>query len=57
MRTDNELADLFLTDVHKYHPKIGKYIALYAEHSDRFRFISSSGGMGSDISPIYWSMV
>lgn len=49
VRTENELADLFLTDELKHHPKIGKYNAIYAGYSNEFRLTSSSGGMGTYI--------
>lgn len=49
VRTENELAELFLTDAKKHHSKIGKYNAIYAGHSNEFRLTSSSGGMGTYI--------
>lgn len=50
VRTENELADLFLTEAQEHHPKIGKYNAIYAGYSNEFRLSSSSGGMGTYIS-------
>ena len=49
VRTENELAELFLTDAKEHHSKIGKYNALYAGHSNEFRLTSSSGGIGTYI--------
>ncbi|WP_417371871.1 Coenzyme F420 hydrogenase/dehydrogenase, beta subunit C-terminal domain [Gelidibacter japonicus] len=49
VETEFELADLFLNDTQKKHPKIGKYSAIYAGYADEFRLSSSSGGMGTYI--------
>lgn len=49
IRTENELADLFLTDKQKHHPKIGKFNAIYAGYAKEFRLSSSSGGMATYI--------
>jgi coenzyme F420-reducing hydrogenase beta subunit len=49
VRTENELADLFLTNVPNFHPKIGKYYDTYVGYSNEFRLTSSSGGLASYI--------
>ena len=49
VRTENELADLYLTDGQRHHPQIGIYNAIYAGHSNEFRLSSSSGGIGTYI--------
>lgn len=49
VRTENELGDIYLTTAPSHHPKIGKYNAIYAGHSNEFRLTSSSGGMGTYI--------
>jgi coenzyme F420 hydrogenase subunit beta len=46
-KTENEIADIFLTDSTKIDPKIGKYVGIYAGYSDKFRLASSSGGVGT----------
>lgn len=49
VRTENELAKLFLMDVPKNHSKIGIYSAIYAGYAKDFRLTSSSGGMATYI--------
>lgn len=49
VRTENELGELFLSDVPKHHPKIGRYSSIYAGYSNEFRLTSSSGGIGTFI--------
>ena len=49
VRTENELADLFLTGAPNFHPKIGKYYDTYVGYSNEFRLTSSSGGLASYI--------
>ena len=49
VKTENELADIFLIDSPKKEPKIGKYSSLYAGFSNEFRLTSSSGGIASFI--------
>jgi coenzyme F420 hydrogenase subunit beta len=49
VETEFELADIFLNNSQKSHPKIGKYNAIYAGYSNEFRLSSSSGGMGTYI--------
>jgi len=49
VRTENELAGLFLGDTTNYHFKIGRYIDIYAGYADEFRSTSSSGGIATYI--------
>ncbi|EKT54124.1 Coenzyme F420 hydrogenase/dehydrogenase, beta subunit C-terminal domain [Providencia burhodogranariea] len=47
VKTENEIADLFLKENTHEHPKIGHYIGLYAGHSIKHRLTSSSGGIAT----------
>lgn len=47
VKTENELADLFLGDATNLHPKIGRYTNIYVGYSDEFRLTSSSGGLAT----------
>jgi len=49
VKTENELAELFLNDATLNHPKIGKYLSIYAGYSEEFRLTSSSGGIATFI--------
>jgi len=49
LRTENEISELFLQSTGKYHPKIGKYIGIYAGYSKKYRLSSSSGGIATYI--------
>jgi coenzyme F420 hydrogenase subunit beta len=49
VKTENELAELVLNDATYYHPKIGKYLSIYAGYSKEFRLTSSSGGIATFI--------
>jgi len=49
VKTENELAELVLKDATLYHPKIGKYLGIYAGYSEEFRLTSSSGGIATFI--------
>lgn len=49
VKTENELAELILNDATNYHPKIGKYLGIYAGYSEEFRLTSSSGGIATFI--------
>lgn len=49
VRTENELADLFMNDAPNRHPKVGKYINTYVGYSEQYRLSSSSGGMATYI--------
>lgn len=47
VKTEDELANIFLNKAPNYHPKIGKYFGLYAGYSSEFRMSSSSGGIAT----------
>ena len=47
VRTEDELANLFLKDAPNHHPKVGRYYNTYAGYSERFRLTSSSGGLAT----------
>ncbi len=47
VKTEDELANIFLNKAPNYHPKIGKYYGLYAGYSSEFRMSSSSGGIAT----------
>ncbi len=47
VKTENEIAELFLTDTKNYHPKIGRYEGIYAGYANEFRLTSSSGGIAT----------
>lgn len=47
VRTENEIADIFLKDASHHHPKIGRYTDLYVGYADGFRKKSSSGGIAT----------
>lgn len=47
VKTENEIAELILKEKKQYHPKIGKYINIYAGYSNQFRLTSSSGGIAT----------
>lgn len=49
VRTENELADLFMNDAPNRHPKVGKYINTYVGYSEQYRLSSSSGGLATYI--------
>lgn len=49
VRTENEIADRFLTTTQEHHPKIGKYNEIYAGYANEFRLTSSSGGLATYI--------
>lgn len=44
---EDQLSKVFKTDEVKYHPKLGKYVGIYAGYSKDFRLTSSSGGMAT----------
>jgi len=50
VRTENEIAELFLDSATDHHQKIGKFNNIYAGYSKEFRLSSSSGGLGTYIS-------
>ncbi len=47
VHTENQLADYFLHENTQHHPKIGKFINIYAGYSNKFRLSSSSGGIAT----------
>ena len=47
IKTENEIADIFLEDATLSHPQIGKYLGIYAGYSEEFRLTSSSGGIAT----------
>lgn len=47
VKTENEIAKLFLKDAPDEHPKIGKYFSIYAGYAPEFRLSSSSGGLAT----------
>jgi coenzyme F420-reducing hydrogenase beta subunit len=49
VETENELANIYLTDTTSFHPKIGKYHNIYVGHAEKFRMTSSSGGVATFI--------
>lgn len=49
VKTEDELANIFLNEAPNQHPKIGKYYGLYAGYSNEFRMTSSSGGIATYI--------
>lgn len=49
VKTENELANIFLNEAPNHHPMIGKYYGLYAGYSNEFRMTSSSGGIATYI--------
>ena len=49
VKTEDELANIYLNEAPNYHPKIGKYYGLYAGYSNEFRITSSSGGIATYI--------
>ena len=49
IRTENEIADIFLTNTEQKHPKIGHYNNIYAGYSKQFRLEGSSGGIATYI--------
>lgn len=49
VRTENEIAGLFLNNANQFHQRIGKYINVFAGYSNEFRLTSSSGGLGTYI--------
>ena len=47
VRTENELAQIYLKESDKNHPKIGRYKNIYAGYSKEYRLTSSSGGIAT----------
>lgn len=49
VRTEDELANIFLKDAPNYHSKVGRYFNTYVGYSEVFRLTSSSGGLATYI--------
>lgn len=49
VKTEDELAELFLPTAKEHLQKIGKYTGIYAGYSSDYRLSSSSGGLGTYI--------
>lgn len=47
VRTENELAEIFIKDAFNHHSNAGKYIDTYVGYSEQFRLTSSSGGIAT----------
>ncbi|WP_430974581.1 Coenzyme F420 hydrogenase/dehydrogenase, beta subunit C-terminal domain [Sunxiuqinia rutila] len=47
VKTEIEIAEIFLKASPSYHPKIGKYHGIYAGYSKQYRLTSSSGGIAT----------
>lgn len=47
VRTEDELANLFLKKAPNFHPKVGKYYNTYVGYSEQYRLTSSSGGLAT----------
>lgn len=49
VRTENEIANIFLKDALNRHPKVGHYYNTYVGYSNKYRLTSSSGGLATYI--------
>lgn len=49
IKSEDDLAEMFLPNTEHTHKKIGKYNGIYAGYSNEFRLSSSSGGMATYI--------
>lgn len=47
VKTENELAEIYLKEATSFHPKVGKYENIYAGYANEFRATSSSGGLAT----------
>lgn len=47
VRTENEIANIFLNDAPNRHLRVGHYYNTYVGYSNRYRLTSSSGGMAT----------
>ncbi len=47
VKTENELADLYLNSTSQFHQQIGRYNGIYAGYAKEFRLTSSSGGIAT----------
>lgn len=48
-KDEDKLAEIYLQDATKHHPKIGRYESIYAGYSKKYRATSSSGGIATYI--------
>lgn len=48
-KDEDKLAEIFLKNASKHHPKIGRYEEIYAGYSKKYRTTSSSGGIATYI--------
>jgi coenzyme F420-reducing hydrogenase beta subunit len=46
-KDEDKLAEIYLQDASKHHPKIGRYEGIYAGYSKKYRATSSSGGIAT----------
>ena len=49
VKTENEIAELFLKNTKNKHPKVGHYNNVYTGYSKKYRLTSSSGGLATYI--------
>lgn len=49
VRTEDELANIYLKDAPNYHSRVGRYYNTYVGYSEHFRLTSSSGGLATYI--------
>ena len=49
VKTENELADIYLKDATLFHRQVGKYLGIYVGYAEEFRLTSSSGGIATYI--------
>lgn len=47
VRTENEIADIFLNDAPNHHKRVGKFYNTYVGYSNKYRLTSSSGGLAT----------
>ena len=47
VRTENEIAKIFLNDAPNRHLRVGHYYSTYVGYSNKYRLTSSSGGMAT----------
>lgn len=47
VRTENEIAEIFLIDAPSHHNRVGHYYNSYVGYSNKYRLTSSSGGMAT----------
>lgn len=48
-KDEDKIAEIFLQNTSKHHPKIGRYEGIYAGYSKKYRATSSSGGIATYI--------